>query len=164
MLDHTEGVLLSSIRLPYLRRNMPFSNPSSSSKDAGASSEDLGEIKNFVVPMYNEDGLVIRISPNNYHILYDPYTSDWWIQSTSFRKRGLSAYEEVKERRRRGLKNLFENKERNEWMKGKEEREIEGTKGRFESWIRDGPQTLEGGERSAVSKEHGEADAIMSGT
>ena len=142
---------------------MPFSHPPTS-KDAGALSDDPSDMKDFSVPMYNEDGLVIRISPNNYHILYDPYTSDWWIQSTNFRKRGLTAYEEIKHQRRRGLKSLFENKEKNEWMKGMDEEEIEKAKGKFERWIRDGPQALEGGNGAAMLKEHGEADAVMGGT
>ena len=157
MLDHTEGVPLSSIRLPYLRRNMPFPPPS---KDT--SSEEVADMTGFAVPMYNEDGLVLRISPNNYHILYDPYTSDWWIQSAAFRKRGLGAYEEVKQERKRGLQALFDNRERNEWMKGLQDMEIEKTRATFESWIKDGPAVLEGD--AATALENRTADAIMGGT
>ena len=157
MLDHTEGVPLSSIRLPYLRRNMPFSSPSKE-----GSGEEVADTNGFAVPMYNEDGLVLRISPNNYHILYDPYTSDWWIQSTTFRKRGLGAYEEVKQQRKKGMESLFNSKERNGWMKGLDHTEIEKTKSTFHDWIKDGPAVL-GGD-AAAAPETEVTDAVMGGT
>ena len=150
MLDHTEGVSLSSMRLPYLRRNMPF--PALASADPNASTEGIaattesanGVPRNWGIPIFSHDGLVIRISPNNYHLLYDPYTSDWWLQGTATRKRGLSGYEEVRAKRERGLAALYEGKEQNEWMRGMDDSEIDGTKKRFDRWLKEGPKALTG--------------------
>ena len=83
--------------------------------------------------MYSHDGLVIRISSNNYHLLYDPFTADWWVQSATFRKRGLGGMLELREERRKGLHRLVE-------REGVDEQ----AKGVFERWIREGPQTLLG--------------------
>ena len=164
MLDRTEGVALSQVHAPYLRRNMPAFL---TIKEKAPSADEVADDRRYSVPMYNHDGLVIRISPNNYHILYDPYTSDWWIQSTGVRRRGLGAYEEVIEQRKRGVEALFEKKERNEWMKGIEEAEIERTKDTFQRWIKHGPVALERGsavEAAPVAGIDGASDTIMSGT
>ena len=69
------------------------------------------------------------------------------MQSTQFRKRGLSGTEEVREERKKGLERLMNGKEENSWMRDAEggEQEVERTKARFERWIKEGPQTLNGG-------------------
>ena len=166
MLDHTEGVEFADLRLPFLRRNMPFPRSSTSSSAAkkatdtstatgagGAGNEDnIGLLgKDFAAtPMWNQDGLVMRISPNNYHILYDPYTSDWWVQSTTFRKRGLGAQGEVSKERKKGLEALFEGKERNAWMRRMAVEDVEEVKRKFGVWVREGPEALEEGKGKEV--------------
>ncbi|KAL9101497.1 MAG: hypothetical protein Q9163_003245 [Psora crenata] len=152
MLDRTEGISLSRLRAPYLRRNMPAFL---TIKENPGSTDEVADDKRYSVPMYNYDGLVIRISPNNYHILYDPHTSDWWVQSTGVRKRGLGAYDEIREQRRKGMEALVEGKERNAWMKEMEDGEIQKTKDRFRRWVKDGPTALGLG---------GATDAVMGGT
>ena len=134
-------------------------------KEYTASADEMIDDQRYSVPMYNEDGLVIRISPNNYHILYDPYTSDWWVQSTGVRKRGLGAYLEVKEHRKKGIEAMFETKERNEWMKGADDAKIAGKKAIFTQWIRDGPTALEGGGPGLppATTLDTNADAVMGG-
>ena len=164
MLDRTEGIPLSRLSAPYLRRNMPAFL---TARDNTASVDEVGDDKRYSVPMYNHDGLVIRISPNNYHILYDPYTSDWWVQSIGVRKRGLGAYSEIREQRKKAMEELFERKERNEWMKEMEDGEIEKTKATFQRWLNEGPAALEGGakvEASAKETDSAATDAVMGGT
>ena len=160
MLDHTEGIPLSKQHLPYLRRNMPFPPTKN-----GNSSDDTADMHGFDVPLYNHDGLVIRISPNNYHILYDPDTSDWWVQSVPFRKMGLGAYDEARQQRKKGLESLYESREKNEWMKETDDQGIEKAKVDFTSWIKDGPAALGGGSTAgAAGTVTRDEDAVMVGT
>ena len=66
--------------------------------------------------------------------------------------------EEVREERRRGLERLMNGKEENQWMRDAEggEVEVEGTKKRFERWIREGPETLNGDVAAAAGAVGGE--------
>ena len=128
MLDHTEGIPHSSVKIPYLRRNMPF--PPLKRNEEGkptVPTEDL-EIPGGGMPSHHHDGLVLRIAPNNYRILYDPGTDDWFIQSTAFRKRGLDTMEQARRRRHAGLKRLLESQNENS--------------SRFEKWMKYGPDAL----------------------
>ena len=134
---------------------MPFPVGSGKVSDGIASTtpDKTSAVKNFGIPTFSSDGLVIRISPNNYHLLFEPGTEDWWLQSVAFRKRGLGAYEEVRKRRKEGFERLFEGKEgKNEWMKemdgagGAGATGVERTKSRFERWLKEGPQVLDEGE------------------
>ena len=127
MFDRTEGVPVSNMRLPYLRRNLPFKT--TKLIDSPGLTEDVAHL----VPVIHDDKLVIRIAPHNYHILYDPHTSDWLLQSVATRKRGLGADEELKQQRKVGLQKLVDSREK------LSEEETKIAKERFEAWIRDGP-------------------------
>lgn len=137
MFDRTEGVPVSNMRLPYLRRNLPFKT--TKLLDSPNVSEDISHL----LPVHSHDALVIRIAPHNYHMVYDPHTSDWFLQSITTRKRGLGAYEELKQQRTQGLERLVNSKESNKWMQKQSEEEIAKTKERFQAWIRDGPSVEE---------------------
>lgn len=90
-------------------------------------------------------------------------------------KKGLGAYEEVREARRAGLRGLFEDRERNEWMRGLSEEEIQKTKDGYRRWIEDGPgaaataeTTINGGDNGAegadgAASSGGNVDVVMSG-
>lgn len=96
MRDRTEGIELGKLQLPFLKRNMPSM---------------LGDEDDYTnaygTPQWNEDGLVVRISQDNYHLLYDPATCDWWVHNNAVRKRGLGAHEEVRKERNEKFDTLF---------------------------------------------------------
>ena len=138
MRDQTEGVKLSDIQLPFLKRNMP---------PMLADEEEYNNT--YGIPQWNQDGLVITIqppahppnSPRAYKLLYEEYTSDWWVHNHSVRKRGLGAYEEVVKERKDKFDALF-------GARGSFIRDISGDElGKetddFEQWIRDGPVVAE---------------------
>ncbi|KAG8527161.1 uncharacterized protein KY384_008591 [Bacidia gigantensis] len=164
MLDHTESVPLKKMSFPYLRRNRPFA----AGAKKGNAGEDGGEVKAFPLPMSSYDGLVIRISPNNYHLLYDPYTYDWWLQSPQSRKRGSSAYEEAHQKRKEGLSDLFENKERNKWMSELKDEDIQKTKDDFQRWLHgehSSSETVRGDQGEAAGRrQNSSEDTLMGGT
>ena len=127
MLDRTEGVPPGKIQFPFLRRNLP------------AKLETDEEYAEAYSPASNQDGLVIRISPNSYHMLYDPGTADWWLHSVKQQKRGLGAYAETKKSRTAGLKALTEDKSKNLWMSGLSDEAIDQINQNFEIWMKEGP-------------------------
>lgn len=96
MRDRTEGIELERLQLPFLKRNVPSM---------------LGDEEDYTneygIPQWNEDGLVVRIGQDNYHLLYDPGTSDWWVHNNAVRKRGLGAYEELHKERKEKFEALF---------------------------------------------------------
>lgn len=156
MLDRTEGLPLSRLSWPFLKRNLP----------ANLESQEETGNPTYEPPLWSEDGLIVRISPNSYNMLYDPGTADWWAHSPRSCKRGLGAYEEVREARKRGFEAFVGDREKNEWMRETGEEEIRKVKEAYESWIRDGPPPpvedeveVEGGLDGA-----NERDEIMGGT
>jgi len=83
-------------------------------------------------------------------------------------KKGLGAYKEVSEARKKGLESLVEDKERNEWMRDMSDEKIEKTKEEFNRWIKDGPRSeATNGDRRRIGGLDGADDAddaVMSGT
>jgi paired amphipathic helix protein Sin3a len=71
MRDPTEGIKFSEMRIPFLKRNLP-----------GKLDEDE-EYDRFYRRLQHYDGLVIRICANNYTILYQPPTHDWFWRSNA---------------------------------------------------------------------------------
>lgn len=71
MRDPTEGIKFSEMRIPFLKRNLP-----------GKLDEDE-EYDRFYRRLQHYDGLVIRICANNYTILYQPPTNDWFWRSNA---------------------------------------------------------------------------------
>ena len=150
MRDVTEGIPLEKLRWPFLKRNMP-----------APLGDDEDYINLYGNPQWNEDALVMRISPNSYHILYDPDTQEWFVHNIAVRKRGLGAYDEVRKERKENFARLFgEN--------GTVISEIEGAKldednEKYRRWIQNGP---EGMKNDAAPQETGAADGdeIMGGT
>ena len=160
MRDQTEGINLSEMQLPFLKRNLP---------PMLADEEEYNNT--YGVPQWNQDGLVIMIqppshppnSPRAYKLLYEEYTSDWWVHNNSVRKRGLGAYGEVEKERKEKFDAIFGEKGTlMEEQSGSAALEKETRD--FERWIRDGPTAAvqthgEGGNDAAV-----DADEVMGGT
>ncbi|KAJ5899978.1 hypothetical protein N7495_004722 [Penicillium taxi] len=71
MRDPTEGVRISQMRMPFLKRSLP-----------GKLDEDE-EYERYYRSLQHHDGLVIRICANNYTILYQPSTHDWFWRSSA---------------------------------------------------------------------------------
>lgn len=144
MRDPTEGVT-PEIQYPLLRRNLP----------ANHLTED--ELNAQFLPQWNEDGLVIRICPNNYHLLYDSGTQDWWIHDAAVRVKGMKGMKEATEERTRKFREKFGG-ETAAWRKGMEEKEVERMEGEFRKLLSDG--TVPEGEVITVKKD---LDEVMMG-
>ena len=154
MRDQTEGVKLSDIQLPFLKRNMP------------PMLTDEEEYNNtYGIPQWNQDGLVITIqppahppnSPRAYKLLYEEYTSDWWVHNTLVRKRGLGAYEEVMKERKNKFNAMFG--EKGTFVTEKSGTKLDKETEDFKRWIQDGPAAEPRAEGGAD-----DADEIMGGT
>ena len=157
MRDQTEGVNLSDIQLPFLKRNLP---------PMLADEEEYNNT--YGVPQWNLDGLVITIqppshppnSPRAYKLLYEEYTADWWVHNNSVRKRGMGALGEVVKERKEKFNAIFG--EKGTLIEELSGSELEKETRDFERWIRDGPAAQahsEGGNDAAI-----DADEEMGGT
>ena len=94
MRDWTEGVP-HEIRWPYLRRNLP--------RDP----ESEEEFNKDYLPFRGEEGLEIRIAPNNYRLLYEVHTTDWWLQGRKVRARGQKGMPAASEERKAKFEEKF---------------------------------------------------------
>ena len=156
MRDPTEGVNPQDMRLPYLKRNMP---------KLLESEEEYADY--YGGPQWNEDELVLRITPNNYHILYDPGTSDWWVHNFHVTKRGLSAYEELKRERAEKFDQLFG--EKGEIFAAMEGVDHAKASEEYRRWIQDGPVVEAGSESDgksngdAIDAANDDGDEVMAG-
>ncbi len=147
MRDRTEGVPLSDIHWPFLKRNMP---PMLADEDDYTNA--------YGSPQWNDEGLVIRISQESYHILYDPGTSEWWVHNNTVRKRGLGAQEELHNERSQKYKDLFGGK--GKLMAAREGDRLEKANEEFKHWVHDGPPA---GTNTEIGKAD-DADETMGGT
>ena len=124
MRDLTEGLDLGKTDWPFLRRNMP---PMLDSEE---------EYTRVYTPQWNEDGLVIRISANNYHIQYDPKTQDWWVHNAAVERRGLVGRKAMQDARKQKFSEKFELS--NGWMVGKSVEAVDKVNRGFRRWIEQG--------------------------
>ena len=149
MRDWTEGVP-HSIRWPFLRRNIP--------KDL----ETEEEYSQTYLPQWNEDGLSIRIAANNYHLLYDPGTADWWVHDGKVRQRGLNGAAALRKERNQ----LFEGKfvQNPAWMKEMDKTAVEEVLRKYEELLGDG--TVTGLEMTEDNQPTADVtvDEVMTGT
>ena len=153
MRDVTEGIPLEKLHWPFLKRNMPAPL---------TDDEDYNNV--YGNPQWNEDALVMRISPNSYHILYDPDTEEWFVHNIPVRKRGLSAYEEASKERKDKFAKMF-------GEKGTLLSEIEGEKldednEEYKRWIQDGPASVRNGDAAGHQSDGtaDDGDEVMGGT
>ena len=151
MWDQTEGVDPRSLNYPLLHRNLPSQMDTDEEYDSAYS------------PAFHEDGLVIRISPNNYHLLYDPGTVDCFLHGVKQQKKGLTGYDEIKQARSAGLKALVENEEKNVFSRDATEGQTETMNAEFRRWITEGPDNVRR-EPAAIPAADDAGDQLMGGT
>ncbi|KAJ5708515.1 hypothetical protein N7488_008316 [Penicillium malachiteum] len=135
MRDPTEGVQYSTMRVPFLKRTLP-----------GKLDEDE-EYDRFYRRLQHHDGLVIRICANNYTILYQPSTYDWFWRSTApvhekdADAETINALQEeqakekatLKEKRHDRFVEKFVNNPN--WARGLSKDQVDESNQRFRSWV-----------------------------
>lgn len=112
MRDLTEGIDLGKLNWPFLKRNMPLML------------ETEQEYNRVYTPQWNCDELIIRISPDNYHIQYESHTQEWFVHDVKVRRRGLSGMKEAREERNQNFRKLFGGAG-TKWKKGLTKEEVE---------------------------------------
>ncbi|GLA54452.1 transcriptional regulatory protein sin3 [Aspergillus niger] len=126
MRDPTEGVPFSQMRMPFLKRNLP------------AKLEQEEEYNRYYRPLVHQDGLIIRICANSYHILYEPGSYDWWWRPTAPTEETAEEVAKeaaaVKERRRDRFTEKFVNNPH--WAHGLSKDQVDESNQRFRSWIK----------------------------
>lgn len=123
MRDLTEGIDLGKLNWPFLKRNLP------------PTLETEQEYNRVYTPQWNADELVIRISPNNYHLQYEPLTQEWWVHDARVRRRGLTAMEEAVEERRESFQEKF-GRTGSKWLADLGEGEAEKLNRDFSQWVK----------------------------
>ena len=125
----------------------------------------------YGIPQWNQDGLMITIqppahppnSPRAYKLLYEEYTSDWWVHNNHVQKRGLGAYGEVMQERKEKFSKMFG--ENGTLIKDKSGAELEQQTQDFKRWIQDAPATVAAEQRpDGTSEGVDDGDEIMGGT
>ena len=129
MREPTEGIDLSLIRWPHLRRNLP---PASVIDD---------EYKRIWVPQAYSDELILRICPDNYRMLFDKLTMEWFDHDPSVKMRGMKHVVEVKRQRTEKYREKFGTNPK--WMAGMSLDVITRINERFQRWLKQGllPET-----------------------
>ena len=143
MRDWTEGVP-HTIHWPFLRRNIPNLE----------SEDDFGKA---FLPFFNEDGLCVRIAPETYRLMWEKFTTDWWVHERKVRSRGMKGMVNLMEQR----KSKFEEKfiENARWMAGLSLDSVNKKKAEFH-------QLVHGEAPATKQAEEGESnkDTTMGGT
>ncbi|KAJ5232823.1 hypothetical protein N7468_005779, partial [Penicillium chermesinum] len=135
MRDPTEGVSFSDMRMPFLKRNLP------------AKLDEDEEYDRFYRRLEHHDGLVHRICANNYTILYQPGTYDFFWRSNApipgkdADAETLSTMEEalrqeqatLAEKRRDRFREKFVNNP--SWAKNLSKDSVDESNQRFRSWM-----------------------------
>lgn len=129
MRDPTEGVPFSQMRMPFLKGNLP------------TKLEQDEEYNRYYRRLVHQDGLVIRICANSYHILYEPGSYDWWWRPTASSQEeadeNVKELTVVRERRQDRFRERFVNNPA--WARGLSKDEVDASNKKFRSWINGGP-------------------------
>ncbi|KAJ5875260.1 uncharacterized protein N7473_012607 [Penicillium subrubescens] len=135
MRDPTEGVSYSDMRMPFLKRNLPHKL------------DEDEEYDRFYRRLQHHDGLIIRICANNYTILYQPPSHDWFWRSTvpildkDADAEAIKAKEEeqnkektsTREKRHDRFVEKFVNNPN--WARGLSKDKVDESNQRFRSWL-----------------------------
>lgn len=153
MRDPTEGVPFSQMRLPFMKRSLP----------AKLDQED--EYNRYYRPLVHQDGLIIRICANSYHLLYEPGSSEWsWRPTGPSEENAEEAARDeaaVKERRRDRFMEKFVNNPG--WARGLSKDQVDESNQRFRSWI-NGTSESDGGSGPAPGPGPSSTEAEEAGT
>lgn len=133
MRDPTEGVPFSQMRMPFLKSSLP------------AKLEQDEEYNRYYRRLVHQDGLVIRICANSYHILYEPGSYDWWWRPTASSQEeadeNVKELATVRERRQDRFREMFVNNPA--WARGLSKDEVDASNKKFRTWINGGPSPEE---------------------
>lgn len=121
MRDPTEGVSFADMRLPFLKRSLP------PKLDSGE------QYSQYYKPLIHQDGLVIRICANSYHILYEPGTEDWWYRRSEDQAGESKDLPALTEKRNDRFKEKFVNNP--SWAQGLSKDEVDKSNQQFRSWV-----------------------------
>ncbi|KAJ6129558.1 hypothetical protein N7512_002338 [Penicillium capsulatum] len=135
MRDPTEGVQFAEMHMPFLKRNLP------------TKLDEDEEYDRYYRRLQHHDGLIIRICANNYTILYQPPSHDWFWRSTAplhekdadaetiQAKEDEAAKETtaVREKRHDRFVEKFVNNPN--WARGLSKDQVDESNQRFRSWI-----------------------------
>jgi paired amphipathic helix protein Sin3a len=135
MRDPTEGVQFSKMNMPLLKRNLP------------PKLEDEEEYQRFYRSLQHNDGLIIRICANNYTMLYQPQSSDWFWRSNApihdqdadaetiqaQAEEAAKALAALKEKRHDRFVEKFVNNPA--WARGMSKDQVDEANQRFRSWV-----------------------------
>lgn len=135
MRDPTEGVKFSDMRMPFLKRTLP------------AKLDEDEEYDRYYRRLQHHDGLIVRICANNYTILYQPPSHDWFWRSTApmhekdadaaaiRAKQDEAAKETValhEKRHDRFVEKFVNNPS---WARGLSKNQVDESNQRFRAWI-----------------------------
>lgn len=164
MRDPTEGVQFSKMNMPLLKRNLP------------PKLEEDEEYERYYRSLQHNDGLIIRICANNYTMLYQPASSDWFWRSTapihdkdadaetiqSQTEEAAKALASLKEKRHDRFVEKFVNNP--VWARGMSKDQVDESNQRFRSWV-DGtlstPGPVESAGPNGEAKQDIDADTEM---
>lgn len=135
MRDPTEGVKFSDMRMPFLKRSLPPKLDEDEAYDR------------YYRRIQHHDGLIVRICANNYTILYQPPTHDWFWRSSApmhekdadanaIRAKQDEAAKEavaVHEKRHDRFVEKFVNNP--SWARGLSKNQVDESNERFRAWI-----------------------------
>ncbi|KAH8692147.1 putative transcription factor [Talaromyces proteolyticus] len=144
MRDPTEGIPFSQMRMPFLKRNLP------------TNLEQDEEYKRYYRRLVHQDGLVIRICANSYHILYEPGSYDWWWRPTASNQEEVDEnakeFSTIKDRRQDRFREKFINNP--SWAQGLSKDEVDASNKKFRSWV-NGTSEADEAEQAAAEKAAG---------
>jgi paired amphipathic helix protein Sin3a len=133
MRDPTEGVPFSQMRMPFLKNSLPIKL------------EQDEEYNRYYRRLVHQDGLVIRICANSYHILYEPGSYDWWWRPTASSQEeadeNVKELTAVRERRQDRFREMFVNNPA--WARGLSKDDVDASNKKFRTWINGGPSPEE---------------------
>ena len=125
MREVTEGVPVEKMQWPYLRRNMPSNQLTEE------------ELNNSFLPAWNDEGLIARINPETYRIIFnDPWTSDRWLHQPQVQKKGLKSMQEATKERKKRMEEKFG--VNSLWMKNMGKPEADRINEEFQKSIKEG--------------------------
>ncbi|KAJ5124885.1 Histone deacetylase interacting [Penicillium bovifimosum] len=135
MRDPTEGVEFGRMRMPFLKRNLP------------PKLDEEEEYDRYYSTLQHHDGLTIRICANNYTLLYQPDTHDWfWRSSAPVVDKDADA-DAVKAQAEQAKKEAAALREKRHdrfsekwvnnpaWARGLSKDEVDEANQRFRSWV-----------------------------
>ena len=128
----TEGVP-RDIHLPYIRRSNPIG------------SADDPEPEQLVLPDFSEEKLILKVSPINYRLMWDPESSEWFMHGRKAVRRGMSGMESLRKQRNTAFNAKFVDSPA--WAVGLGAEAVEKVKADYKAWVTGRPSEDHGVEQ-----------------